>query len=51
MDTSYKEVMFGTYCATCKYRDKKENEFPCDECLMTSVRYSTDKPEKWEERE
>lgn len=45
----YLEVDFRTYCASCKYRDKKEFEDPCNECLEVGMRENTRVPEKYVE--
>ena len=41
------EVDFKTYCAKCKYRDKKEFEDPCNECMEVGMREQTRVPEKY----
>jgi hypothetical protein len=43
------EVDFKTYCAKCKYRDKKEFEDPCNECMEVGMREQTRVPEKYVE--
>lgn len=48
-DSNYKEVDFLNYCKTCKNKDKKENENPCDECLGTPAKIDSRKPERYEE--
>lgn len=48
MDESYKEVYFGEYCKTCKWKDKLEQEDPCDECLNNPVNVHSHKPVCWE---
>ena len=47
----YKEVDFKTYCATCKHKDKKEDETPCDECLAEPANVYSRKPIKYVEKE
>ena len=43
-----KEIDFFTYCKTCKYRDLKEIEDPCNECLDTPCNVESRKPLNWE---
>ena len=51
MDETYKEVYFDQYCKTCKYKDTKETEDPCDECLNEPVNLYSHKPTKWKEND
>lgn len=51
MDEAYKEVYFDQYCKTCKYKDAKETEDPCDECLNEPVNLYSHKPTKWKEND
>lgn len=44
-----KFVNFILYCTSCKYRNKKETEEPCSECLGEPVNTNTSKPVRWEE--
>lgn len=44
-----KMVRFDVYCKTCEYKDLREIESPCDECLDTPVREGTAEPEKYKE--
>lgn len=46
----YKEVYFDKYCKTCKHKDLKEEEFPCDICLEEPTNLNSHKPVKWEEK-
>lgn len=46
-----KEVYFDQYCQTCKHKDLKESEEPCNECLTETVNLYSHKPVKWEEKE
>ena len=41
-------VGFNRYCAICKYKESGEAEYPCDACLETPVRESTEVPEYYE---
>lgn len=47
---TYKEVYFDQYCKTCKHKDLKEEEDPCDECLENPVNTYSHKPVNWEEK-
>lgn len=49
MEESYKEVYFGQYCETCAYKDNKEDDEPCDECLAEPVNVHSHKPVCYEE--
>ena len=44
-----KEVYFGKYCGKCKYRRRKENEEPCEECLTNPSNIDSHKPIKFEQ--
>lgn len=48
MEETYKEVYFGQYCETCRWRDKMEHEDPCHECLNEPVNVHSHKPVKYE---
>lgn len=48
MDTEYMEVDFEKYCKTCKYKDNKEWEDPCNECLEYGMRSQTRVPKEWD---
>ena len=50
MEYPEKIVDFYTYCDKCMYRNNKENEKPCDECLGTFVMEYSRKPIKFKER-
>lgn len=45
-----KMVWYDLWCLYCKYKEKPENEEPCDECLNNSVREETHKPLKFEDK-
>lgn len=49
-EDGYKEVYFHNFCHTCKHRDKKEEEYPCDECLDAPTNFETHQPVKWEKK-
>ena len=38
------EVRFDIWCEKCKYKDKKENEDPCWDCLTETVNQDSRKP-------
>jgi hypothetical protein len=47
----YKEVYFNQYCESCKHRDCKDTDEPCNECLDNPVNEYSHKPIKYEEKE
>ena len=47
----YKEVYFHEYCKTCKHKELKEYEEPCDECLSEAINLSTHRPVRYEKKE
>ena len=51
MDNIYKEVYFNQYCKTCKYKNLKESEEPCDECLSNPINEYSHKPINYKEKE
>lgn len=51
MDNIYKEVYFNQYCKTCEYKNLKESEEPCDECLSNPINEYSHKPINYKERE
>lgn len=48
---AYKEVYFDQYCKKCKYKDVKENEEPCDECISEPTNLNSHKPVKYTEKD
>lgn len=44
-----KEVDFAKYCLKCEYKELKENEHPCFECLETPARIDSKKPVNFKE--
>lgn len=50
MEESYKEAYFNQYCDSCKHKEKKETEDPCDDCLENPVNVYSHKPVRWEEK-
>ena len=51
MDNIYKEVYFDQYCKTCEYKNLKESEEPCDECLSNPINEYSHKPINYKEKE
>lgn len=51
MDEGYKEVYFHEYCKSCKYKDLKDIEDPCNECLSEPASLYSHKPVKYKEKE
>ena len=51
MEEIYKEVYFHEYCKKCVYKDKKEDETPCDECLAEPMNTYSHKPVKFKEED
>lgn len=51
MDNICKEVYFNQYCKTCEYKNLKESEEPCDECLSNPINEYSHKPINYKEKE
>ena len=51
MNEGYKEVYFDQYCKTCKHKEKKDNEEPCDECLDNPINLYSHKPVNYKEKD
>ena len=51
MNDEFKEVYFHEYCETCKHRETKNTEEPCNECLDNPTNLYSHKPVKWEEND
>ena len=51
MDEGIKEVYFHKYCKNCQYRDNKEDEEPCDECLNEPWNTNSHKPLYFKDKE
>lgn len=49
MEYEYKEVYFDKYCEKCEYKDKKEEEEPCCDCIAEPVNLHSHKPVKFKE--
>lgn len=45
-----KEVYFHEYCKTCKHKEVKNTEDPCNECLSNPTNLYSHKPVKYEEK-
>ena len=50
MQYDYKECNFYTYCNKCKYKDKKDIEDPCNDCLAEPCNLHSSKPVYFEEK-
>ena len=46
-EDGYKEVYFNEYCNSCRFKDNKETDTPCDECLAEPVNLHSHKPVKY----
>ena len=46
-----KEVLFNQFCSKCKYKDTKETDMPCDECLEYGHNDDSHKPIHFKEKE
>lgn len=44
MELETKIVHFHEYCETCKYKDVKEEDDPCYDCLNEAARSYSHKP-------
>jgi len=51
MESRTKEVFFDKYCTTCAYKENKETEKPCPECLNYPYNINSHKPVRWKEKE
>lgn len=43
------EARFDIYCKTCKFKETKETDDPCNECLTMPVNIDSKKPVKYQE--
>lgn len=50
-DKIYKEVYYHKYCDSCKFKDVKDIDEPCNECLDNPINVQSHKPIKWEEND
>lgn len=49
-DNNYQEVYFDKYCKTCKYKELKDADDPCFQCLDEPINLYSHKPVKYEEK-
>ena len=49
MEENEKEVYYHEYCKKCKYRKKKEDEDPCNDCLAQPWNVDSHKPINFKE--
>lgn len=49
-DNRYKLVEYDKYCDKCEYKEAKESEDPCDECLTETVNLYSHKPVNFKEK-
>lgn len=50
MEEVYKEVHFNEYCKTCEFKDTKEEDDPCHECLAQPANVYSHKPVKYKKK-
>lgn len=50
-DSNLFEVYFYKYCKRCKYKNLREEEDPCNECLSNPLNVESHKPINFEEKE
>ena len=50
-DEELREVDFETYCKTCKYEKRPEEQIPCCDCLEEPLNLFSQKPVKWEAKD
>lgn len=48
---AYKEVYFHKYCTSCRHKDVKNTDKPCDGCLSEPINWNTHRPVKYEKKE
>ena len=48
-ETVNKEVYFWLYCGTCKYKNCKETDEPCNECMTETTNEYSHKPVNYKE--
>ena len=46
----YKEVYYDQYCSKCEHKDLKDNEQPCNDCLLEPVNVHSHKPVNFKEK-
>ena len=47
MDNEMRIIDYDQYCNTCKYKDKKGYEYPCNDCLYEPARCESSIPSKY----
>lgn len=50
MDTSFVEVNFHAFCASCEHFKKEESDEPCATCLEFPVRAGSKVPVNWKQK-
>lgn len=50
-EQAYKEVYYYEYCKSCKHRQVKNTDEPCDECLSEPLNLNTHRPVKYEKKD
>lgn len=48
-DNEMKIVDFAQYCKTCKYKEYREEETPCCDCISEPMNLNSHKPVLYEE--
>ena len=48
---AYKEVHYHEYCKSCRHKNVKDTETPCNECLGEPINLNSHKPVKYEKKE
>ena len=51
MEIIEKIVEFDKYCKTCQFKDLKEHEDPCHDCLNNPVNVNSKRPVNYKEDE
>lgn len=51
MENPEKFVEFDRYCAKCRYKDKRQDADPCNECLLYPTNTNSRKPVRFEQEE
>lgn len=44
IEHEYKEVYFHQYCESCEFKDLKDHQDPCNECLDEPTNLHSHKP-------
>lgn len=50
-ENEYKEVDFHKYCGICEFKNMKDADEPCSECLDNPINLYSHKPVKFKEEE